>query len=453
MIRSNSLNPSYRLLEDSLPSFLTDVVPLIFRFPKRLPSQDLHQAARRLLASTIYRNLNKFYEPASTQNLSLFASTVSAFYQRRLFSLRYLISKPITTFVFCIDFFCIFLFSISKPTDKNFTVYLLHHEKYVSHALCSPTYLDGTSQAIWLTFGRHRHIQTLVPSQDVVLRLPRSSFFPIPSISSHLLSDFFKLLFSLKLISPDKLVTFEGDASQHSLAALACRSLNITSNCYQWGIFDSNWMHVAFTGMTFDNFFSWGPYFTAQLLSHNHIGTFIHTSPPFSVSLGCRQSYPSLLFIDQGPDHFFNSQDRHLFISLCKRLSLAFPRRIAFRPHPTVAASELEIQSLSASGVSIESATLPILSVLPNYHFATAISSSALVECIFSNVVPIRLQTASFPSFPVPIPYDNVGHTLLLNSSTFDRLAFILNSPYHSTPSHFAEYQRYLFGQPTTIKS
>lgn len=228
-------------------------------------------------------------------------------------------------------------------------------------------------------------------------------------------SDFWRvhhqLRILLELFRPKACFTFEGDTYEGIILSYVAQSLGIKSFCFQWGIFYSDKLRFAFSGMQFDVFLCWGDYFASQLSALNPSQRFVSigrlTSPRVSNSISSnecsrRSSKVSFIFLAQTVDGMISEKTQSAFLDLAATLAANDSVKVILRPHPSHPLKRDERLQIQDSNVIISSDSASLDMLLRRSDIAVGIWTSALVDAVYHGCIPCtfnpdEIELSAFP--------------------------------------------------------
>ncbi len=300
------------------------------------------------------------------------------------------------------------LFRLKHTLPKSCKVVIcIHHHKYIDYFLSLGF---DNSKFCWLILGDYKSSLAKLPKDSLVRVLPRfifgckTSFIIQPVIDLAAKLDTF---FNFSCVS--SVVSFEGDSPSCAIVAELALKYRFNSVCIQWGIFYPSYSKVLFSNLRHTLFLVWGPYFKDTLLQLNPslrikvLGYPSKTKDSFRLSVPKRKM---IVFLAQGVSGVITNEIFKKFTLLCREASCLLPDyEVLYRPHPSFRA-ELAF----TSGIRIDSTT-SLSDLLSSAMISVGITTSALVEGLLFDVIPISFNPTNMP-YALPLNDLNIGFEL-----------------------------------------
>jgi len=197
------------------------------------------------------------------------------------------------------------------------------------------------------------------------------------------------LLSNLEKSKPRCVVNIEGNAPTDSLFLSTCKYFKIPCYCIQFGW--SPIIHNGFRNMEYDKYFSWGPYFTKEILKFNPRQPILEAGHPTLSTMTASPPQTGILkvgFFLQAPCALISEDSYNQLLECVEICALMLPdAHIVVREHPNYPLldsqrSKLNLQNIYYSNPNSES----LNSILPKINLAVSIFSTTLIEAIALNI-------------------------------------------------------------------
>ena len=192
-----------------------------------------------------------------------------------------------------------------------------------------------------------------------------------------------------------KVFTFEGDAAYNEILATLAERIKYLSFCFQWGAFPWEQLKIGFRDFSHTYYFTWGKYFTDQLLEYNKFSSFIEIGNPLILT---KDSLPrkKILFLHQGYDDVQIIKDDYCsFWNFMIEISTLLPDYdIIIRNHPRIPLTIEENEDLLEYGIKHHDPISYSLDESFNgVSIGVTIMSSAIIEATSLGIVPFIYNT------------------------------------------------------------
>ena len=313
-----------------------------------------------------------------------------------------------------------FIHFFDKTSSSNQPHFVCHHSKHLKYLINSGLFTSFRPHLI--TYDRP------LDSSDIDFISDKFIFLLFPSFAHNtgiFVVDFIRSLldrafFLFDSINPSSLIYVEGDAAYQECLAIVGRTLSIPCITFQWGILLRNKLSIAFSNSSSSTILTWGDFFSRQYKSCNPLPSIISFGRCSSIQpsiASIEQRRTKVLFISQSSTAYITPSIQSSFIRLASSLSKQLVNyEVCWRPHPSGTLHLDQVRELDLSGVTILDCNIPIEYQLNESIVSISIWSSALIDSILYNCIPILLSISSFTDYP----FDFVAHSAGLEFNNTD---------------------------------
>ncbi|RMH15164.1 MAG: hypothetical protein D6696_21415, partial [Acidobacteria bacterium] len=227
---------------------------------------------------------------------------------------------------------------------------------------------------------------------------------PRPRTVDDVLRRFDDHLRSLRALRPAAVVSAEGTHFEIELLSRACRAADVPMLCLQHGF---HLVYEVLLPMDFDAMLLWGEGFRPMYAPFGPRTRFAVTGNPTLQPERLRALPPpaerrAVAFFLQYPNSSFPDGTYEAFVGLIRDVAAGAPERpVIVRPHPSFALPAAQGRRLAelANVAVMPPAEAPLAAVLAQSAVAVSISSTALLEAIAYDAVPVAIDLTKFERF------------------------------------------------------